>query len=170
MGIPPPDGDQPDLLGVIAAANHVGLPYVIIGGFAVIANQYVRGTEDVDLLIEEDRTLDATVLEFLKSIDAHRNGQPITAGVLHTAETLRVASRLGPVDLLRGGAPPLDFKTVSDAAIKLVYHDQPARVASLASLVMLKRVADRPRDRLDLIELERIHGPLPVQQVPSLGN
>ena len=49
MGTPPPDA--PDLVGVVTAANEAGLQYVIIGGFAVIANQYVRGTEDVDLLI-----------------------------------------------------------------------------------------------------------------------
>ena len=154
---------------MVTAANRAGLPYVIIGGFAVIANQYVRGTEDVDLLVPEDRTRDATVLEFLESIQAHRNGQPITAAVLETAETLRVASRCGPVDLLRGGAPPLDFKTVSESAIRLNYHGQPALVASLASLVAFKRLADRPRDRLDLIELERIHGPLPEAPAANQG-
>jgi hypothetical protein len=151
----------------VTAANRAGLAYVIIGGFAVIANQYVRGTEDVDLLIPEDRVRDATVLEFLGSIEANRNGRPVTALVLETAETLRVASRCGPVDLLRGGAPPLDFNTVSESAIRLNYHDQPARVASLASLVAFKRLADRPRDRLDLIELERIHGPLPSQPLSA---
>jgi hypothetical protein len=152
----------------VTAANRAGLRYVIIGGFAVIANQYVRGTEDVDLLIPEERTRDTTVLEFLRSIEAHRNGQPITASALETAETLRVASRHGPVDLLRGGAPPLDFTTVSESAIRLNYHDQPALVASLASLVAFKRLADRPRDRLDLIELERIHGALPMQPLPGI--
>jgi hypothetical protein len=137
------------------------VPYVIIGGFAVIANQYVRGTEDVDLLIRSDRCEDDKLLRFLQDIGAHRNGDPISAMALSTAETLRVASRFGPVDLLREGAPPLDFQTVADAAIELVYHGQPAKVASLASLVAFKRLADRPRDRLDLTELERIHGPLP---------
>ena len=56
MGAPPPE--SPDLVGVITAANQAELPYVIIGGFAVIANQYVRATEDVDLLISDDRALD----------------------------------------------------------------------------------------------------------------
>ncbi len=166
MGGPPPDA--PDLVGVITAANEVGLPYVIIGGFAVIANQYVRGTEDVDMLISDDRALDTTVLRFLERLQAHRDGRPITARALRTAETLRVASPYGPVDLLREGPPPLDLQSVADAAIKLNYHGQPARVASLASLVAFKRLADRPRDRLDLSELERIHGALPLQPVPGL--
>lgn len=168
MGVPPPD--PPDLLGVVTAANHVGLPYVIIGGFAVIANQYVRGTEDVDLLISDDHALDATVVQFLERIEARRNDRPVPAGAIAGAETLRVDSRFGPVDLLREGAPPLDFKTVADAAINLSYHGQRARVASLASLVAFKRLAGRPRDRLDLTELERIHGPLPIQPIPGLDD
>jgi hypothetical protein len=166
MGVPPPD--TPDLLGVITAANHVGLPYVVIGGFAVIANQYVRATEDVDLLLESDRDLDPVLLDFLDAIGAHRSERPITASVLQTAETLRVSSRFGPVHLLRGGEPPLDFGTVSNEAIRRNYDDQPALVASLASLVAFMRLTDRPRDRLDLTELERIHGELPMPPLPGI--
>jgi hypothetical protein len=166
MGVPPPDA--PDLLGVITAANDVGLPYVVIGGFAVIANGYVRPTADVDLLLESDRDLDPLLLRFLEEIGAHRSEGPITASVLQTAETLHVASRFGPVHLLRGGEPPLDFSTVAKEAIKLSYDDQPALVASLVSLVAFMRLTDRPRDRLDLSELERIHGALPMPPLPGI--
>ena len=103
MATPPPDGplpDAPDLLGVITAANAADLPYVVIGGFAVIANQYVRATEDVDLLINSDHALDPVLLAFLHAIDAHRHEQPITLRVLQSAETLRVQTRFGLVDLL----------------------------------------------------------------------
>jgi hypothetical protein len=168
VGVPPPDA--PDLVGVITAANDVGLPYVIIGGFAVIANSYVRGTEDVDLLIGDDRSLDPVLSRFLERVDARRGGEPIPASAIAEAETLRVDSRFGPVDLLREGDPPVDFKTVADAAIRLTFHDQPARVASLASLVAFKRIAGRPRDQLDLSELERIHGPLPIQPIPGIDD
>jgi hypothetical protein len=168
VGVPPPDA--PDLVGVITAANDVGLPYVIIGGFAVIANSYVRGTEDVDLLIGDDRSLDPVLSRFLARIDARRGGEPISVAAIAEAETLRVDSRFGPVDLLREGDPPVDFKTVADAAIRLTFHDQPARVASLASLVAFKRIAGRPRDQLDLSELERIHGPLPIQPIPGIDD
>ncbi|HTB70363.1 MAG TPA: hypothetical protein VK707_05235 [Solirubrobacteraceae bacterium] len=168
MGVPP--FDAPDLVGVITAANEVGLPYVVIGGFAVIANQYVRGTEDVDLLIEDDRSFDEALSRFFERIDARRSGEPLPRGAIATAETMRVDSRFGRVDLLRAGGPPVDFASVSAAAIQLTYHGEPARVASLASLVAFKRIADRPRDQLDLIELERIHGPLPIQPIPGLDD
>ena len=168
MGAPTPDA--PDLVGVITAANEVGLPYVVIGGFAVIANQYVRGTEDVDLLISGDHALDDMLSRFLERIDARRAGRPVPPNALATAETMRVDSRFGLVDLLREGDPPVDFASVSDAAINLIFHGQPARVASLASLVAFKRIAGRPRDQLDLTELERIHGKLPIQPIPGIDN
>jgi hypothetical protein len=168
MGTPQPE--EPDLVGVITAANEVGLPYVVIGGFAVIANDYIRATEDVDLLIQEDRDLDPVLLCFLERIEARRNGQPIALNALSTMDTLRVDGRFGPVDLLREGEPPLDFESVEKSAIKLTFHGQPARVASLSSLVAFKRLANRPRDQLDLLELERIHGSLPIQPLPSVDD
>lgn len=168
MGNPTPDA--PDLVGVITAANEVGLPYVVIGGFAVIANEYVRGTEDVDLLISGDHALDDTLSRFLERIGARRAGEPVPPNAIATAETMRVDSRFGLVDLLREGEPPVDFTSVSNAAIELTFHGQPARVASLASLVAFKRIAGRPRDQLDLTELERIHGKLPIQPIPGLDS
>ncbi len=43
----------PDLAGVVADANAVGLQYVVIGGFAVIAHGYLRATKDSDLLVPD---------------------------------------------------------------------------------------------------------------------
>lgn len=51
MSHPEPSG--PDLDGVVASANAVGLPYVVIGGFSVIANGFVRATNDSDLLVPD---------------------------------------------------------------------------------------------------------------------
>jgi hypothetical protein len=51
MSHPEPSG--PDLDGVVADANSVGLPYVVIGGFSVIANGFVRATKDSDLLVPD---------------------------------------------------------------------------------------------------------------------
>ncbi|HEX3872297.1 MAG TPA: hypothetical protein VHV77_17750 [Pirellulales bacterium] len=168
MGVRP--SDAPDLAGVITAANEVGLPYVVIGGFAVIANQYVRGTEDVDLLIDDDHSFDQVLARFLDRIEARRNGAPVPAGAIAQAETMRVESRFGQVDILRAGDPPVDFASVSSAAIQLTFRGHRAPVASLASLVAFKRIAGRPRDQLDLAELERIHGPLPIQPIPGLDD
>ena len=41
----------PDLVGVVADAEAVGLPHVVIGGFSVIAHGYVRATKDSDFIV-----------------------------------------------------------------------------------------------------------------------
>ena len=143
----------------------------MIGGFAVIANQYVRGTEDVDLLIKGDHSLDETLAHFLTSIDAQRNGRPVPlrSDRKRRDDARRHAFRPGG-PAARGQILPSTSPRSRDAAINLNYHGQPARVASLASLVAFKRIAGRPRDQLDLTELERIHGELPIEPIPGIDD
>jgi hypothetical protein len=166
MSHPEPSG--PELDGVVAAANAVGLPYVVIGGFSVIANGFVRATKDSDLLVPDDA--DAAILRFLERIEATRlrDDKVLTEDEVTGAEHLRVRSRYGIVDLLRGGMPPLDFETVAARAIEGEVGGESARFASLRSIVGFKRLAGRPQDRRDLEELEALNGELPKDEIPGL--
>lgn len=78
--------------------------------------------------------------------------------------------RRGIIDIIRGDSPPLDFDTVSDRADTVEWEGQMARVAALPSVVGFKRLARRPQDRVDLEELEAIHGDLPVEPNPGLDS
>jgi hypothetical protein len=140
----------PDLVGVIADANSAGLEHVVIGGFSVIFHGYVRATRDSDLLVPD--------------------GEKVTMDDIAGAEQLRVNSRRGIIDIIRGGSPPLDFDTVSDRADTVEWEGQMVRVAALPSVVGFKRLARRPQDRVDLEELEAIHGDLPEEPIPSLDS
>lgn len=160
----------PDLAGVVADADAVGLQYVVIGGFSVILHGYVRATKDSDLLVPDGPETDAAVLRFLQRIGAHRFqddralGEEDVAGGNH----LRVNSRHGIIDVMRGGLPPLDYETVSARADTVEWEGQRIRFAALQSIVGFKRLAGRPQDRLDLSELEALHGQLPVDPIPGL--
>jgi hypothetical protein len=160
----------PDLPRVAAAFNAAGARYVVIGGFAVIAHQYVRATEDVDLLIPDDEVNDERVMAALASLGARlRDGEAVTAEVLAVREHLRVDSDAGIVDLLRAGAAPLDFDSVDEGSIEATVDEVLIRVCGLASLVAFKRLAGRSRDRLDLEELRERHGgELPLLELPGL--
>jgi hypothetical protein len=77
-------------------------------------------------------------------------------------------SRHGIIDIMRGGLPPLDFETVAANSMPTEVGTEIAPVASLRSIVGFKRLADRGQDRLDLEELEALHGELPIDPIPSL--
>lgn len=129
----------PDLAGVVADANAAGLAHVVIGGFAVIAHGYFRATKDSDLLVPDGPETDQAIQRFFERID-----------------------------IMRGGLPPLDYETVAARALDRSWRGSPIRVASLPSLVGFKRLAGRGQDRLDLENLERVNGELPIEPIPGL--
>lgn len=160
----------PDLAGVVRDANTAGLEHVVIGGFSVIFHGYVRATRDSDLLVPDGGETDDAILRFLELADARRlvDGKKLTREDVAEAEHLRVNSRRGIIDIVRGGSPPLDFGTVFERANTIEWEGQVVRVAGLPSVVGFKRLARRPQDRVDLEELEAIHGDLPVEPIPGL--
>ena len=158
--------DPPDLIGVVAAFNAEGAQHVVIGGFAVIAHEFVRATEDSDLLIPDDATNDLRVVAALRRLGAECDGH-----LLARREHVRVESTgRGVVDLLRGGEPPLDFGSVRAGALEATIGGETVRFAGLASLVAFKRLANRVKDRLDLEALGERHGELPRLPVPGLDD
>jgi hypothetical protein len=168
--MPQDEPSGPDLDGVVADANAVGLQYVVIGGFAVIANGFLRATKDSDLLVPDGQETDEAIARFLDRIEARRlrDEKVLTLEDVQNAQHIRVESRHGIIDVMRGGLPPLDYDTVAAGAIDAEVGAQPARVANLRSIVGFKRLAGRPQDRRDLEELEALHGELPIEPIPGL--
>ncbi len=166
----PDELSGPDLDGVVADANAVGLSYVVIGGFSVIAHGYLRATKDSDLLVPDGQDTNEAILRFLDRAKATRlrDGKVLTAEDVAGTHHLRVDSRHGIVDIMRGGLPPLDYETVADSAVEVDVGKEVAPFASLRSLVGFKRLADRDQDRLDLKALKQLHGELPIDPIPSL--
>jgi hypothetical protein len=165
MGVPEPELDVATSAMVAEKAR-----FVVVGGFAVIANRFIRATEDVDFLVPDDAENDRRVLAALRTLDAVRlrDDVPLHDEHLLGQAHLRVKSRAGVIDIIRGGLPPLDYETVEERAIPADYDGVEFLLAGLRSIVGFKRLADRPRDRNDLIGLAEIHGELPIDPIPGL--
>ena len=161
---------EPELDVAVTAMVTQSARFVVIGGFAVIANRFIRATEDIDFLVPDDLDNDRRVLAALHELDAVRFRDDVALGDEHLVEQthLRTKTRAGIVDILRGGLPPLDYETVEQRAMRADYSDVEFLVAGLSSIVGFKRLADRPRDRNDLIGLAEIHGELPIEPIPGL--
>jgi hypothetical protein len=161
---------DPELDVAAGALVDAGARFVVIGGFAVIANRFVRATEDVDVLIPDDPSNDRRILAALRVLGAirQRDEAPLLDEHLLGREHLRVITDAGMIDVIRGGMPPLDFETVATAAMTADYDGLVFPVAGLRSIVGFKRLAGRPQDRQDLERLAEIHGPLPEDPIPGL--
>jgi len=145
---------------------------VVIEGFAVIAHDYVRATEDVDLLVPADDANDARCTAALAELGAvwADGGGALDSRSLPGRPHSRLLTRRGLVDLVREGEPPLDFATVAAGAERGDLGAGEFLIAGLASIVSFKRLAGRPRDRLDLEELRARHGELPMETLPGLDD
>jgi hypothetical protein len=168
--MPQDEPTGPDLKGVVADANAVGLECVVIGGFSVIYHGHIRATKDSDLLVPDGPEADEAIARFLDRTEATRlyDGKRLTLDDIAGTEHLRVNSRHGIVDLMRGGLPPLDYSTVARRAKHADWDGQATLVAALPSVVGFKRLAGRPQDRQDLIDLEAIYGKLPIEPIPGI--
>ena len=163
---------DPELDVAAAAMVDAGAHFVVIGGFAVIANRFVRATEDVDFLVPDDSANDRRVVAALRTLHAvrQRDEAPLRDEHLLGVEHLRVVCEAGMIDVIRGGVPPLDFETVAADAMHADYDGLVFPVASLRSIVGFKRLAGRPQDLRDLERLAEIHGPLPEDPIPGLDS
>lgn len=147
---------------LLAALNDAQIPYVVIGGVAVNLLGYSRATGDVDVLVPADRAVGARLHGLLDTIGATRpDGSALPDFLFDGAHHIRARSEFGLLDIIPEGDPPLAF-----ADLRL--HAQPDEAdgtliwrAGLAHMAALKRLADRPRDRDDLEQLEQAYGPLP---------
>jgi hypothetical protein len=163
---------DPELDVAVSAMVAKDARFVLIGGFAVIANRFIRATEDIDFLVPDDTDNDQRVLAALVTLDGarYRDDAPLREQHLIGQTHLRTTTRAGVIDIIRGGLPPLDYETVEQRAMRAEYGDVEFPVAALSSIVGFKRLADRPRDRNDLIGLAEIHGELPIEPIPGLDS
>jgi hypothetical protein len=147
--------------------------FVVVGGFSVIANRFVRATEDIDFLVpDDDESNDRRVLAALRKLEGVRlrDDAPLDDEHLIGKTHLRARTSAGIIGIMRGGLPPLDYETVERHAMPAEYDGAEFLVAGLRSIVGFKRLAGRPRDRNDLIGLEGVHGELPVEAIPGLDD
>ena len=145
---------------------------MVVGGFAVIAHDYVRATEDVDLLIPDDDANDTRLTAALAELGAvwTAGAAPLDSREITGRAHSRLLTRRGLIDLIREGEPPLDFATVAAGAERAELGAGEFMIAGLKSIVSFKRLAGRPRDRLDLEELRARHGELPMELLPGLDD
>jgi predicted nucleotidyltransferase len=138
--------------------------FVLVGGLAVNAWGYVRGTRDVDVVPDPDSEnlirLDALLQELGGRVDV---GGQLLAGdaistFLRTGDRTLVDTELGQIDVLQGLPQVPPYATLEAEATNVDIGGLVVRVCSLEHLLEMKRASARLRDKDDLEALEAIQG------------
>lgn len=138
--------------------------FVLVGGLAVNAWGYLRGTRDVDVVPDPDREnlekLDALLRELGGRVDVGGRllDSAAIATFLKTGDRTLVMTELGQVDVLQGLPQVPRYDELEEQARDLDLEGLQVRVCSLEHLLEMKRASDRPRDRDDLEALEAAQG------------
>jgi len=145
---------------VIAALNEGSIRYVVVGGLASGAHGVVRATRHVDLVPDPEAENLRRLAGILTALGArHPIQDDLTADNLAAPASIKLETRHSEVHVLNRmpGTPLFDELEAQEFAVE-VAPGVFAPVCSLAHLRQMKRASDRPRDQVDLQELEELHG------------
>lgn len=147
---------------LLAALNDAELPYVLVGGVAVNLLGYQRTTGDVDVLVPATAEQGTAIRALLDDLHATRpDGSELPEILFDGEHHIRALTPLGLIDYIPEGEATLAFDVVKSRALQDELHGTRVPLASLATIVEMKRLANRPRDREDLAALEQAYGALP---------
>lgn len=143
---------------ILSALNAHGVSYVVVGGLAVAAHGVIRATADLDLVVAADWDNAEALARALTEVDARdldEQPQAISREALVRRVDRRLHTRHGDVHLLHevDGIPRYD-----DLQPPAVFDvgGIAVPVARREDLVAMKRSAGRPKDLIDVAELEAL--------------
>jgi len=146
--------------------NHV--QYVLVGGLAVQLHGFLRATFDIDLALALD---DANLVRFIAvakhfclipalpvDMETLRDARLIEQGYCEKGMlsfSLREPQVGGSVVDVRV-RPEVPFSTLASNAVIGELFGRQVPIAAIADLLVMKRIANRPKDRIDILVLEKI--------------
>ena len=141
-----------DLRDLCRELNRRGAKYVVVGGFAIRAANYIRQTMEVDLIVAADAENEAKVFSALSTLpdNAVRELQP---GELQQYNVIRIGDEI-LVDLM-GSAGGIDYAEASKDVVVREIDGVPIPFASPRLLWRMKVVTHREKDAGDLVFLRR---------------
>jgi hypothetical protein len=148
-----------DLRALLEVLHRREVRFVVIGGVAVGAHGYVRGTEDLDLVPDPDPSnldrlteslgeLESTLPTVGRPFDPSTDLRVIRGGGNVTADT-----RFGGLDIVQRAVGVPSYSELARDAIGSNLLGVPVQICSLARLRAMKQAAGREQDRADLANL-----------------
>ena len=151
---------------IVRALNDADVPFLVVGGLAVVAHGYGRHTIDLDIVIRLDADVVHRAFEALLRL-GYRPRVPVTAdGLGDVTQRTQWIEEKGmtvlnfhsdqhrdtPIDVFV--AEPFDFGAEYQLAlVQELAAGVPVRFVRLSALLAMKATAGRPQDLADIAEL-----------------
>jgi hypothetical protein len=152
-----------DLRALLAALHERDVRFVVIGGVAVGAHGYIRGTEDLDLVADPDPANLARLVEALAALDSTlptvegRRFDPTTdADVIRRGGNVTADTTFGGLDVVQRLRGVPDYSVLNRDAVESDLLGVPVRVCSLPRLRAMKEAQNRAQDQADLENLPEV--------------
>lgn len=143
-----------DLKLLLRALNDHGVDYLLIGGYALYALGYQRGTVDIDVMLRPTREQGERTRRALLMLP-DGVAKDLDADWFIESETIRVADEF-VVDLMFNACGET-YETLLPYAVTIDFDGVPVRTLNIEGLLKTKQSV-REKDRLDREVLERAIG------------
>jgi hypothetical protein len=149
-----------DLRSLLELLHEREIRFVVIGGVAVAAHGYVRGTADLDLVPDPDPENLKRIAEALGELKAtlptaegRRFDRAADAGVIRRGGNVTADTAFGGLDIVQRARGVPSFSQLDADAVETELLGIPVRVCSLVRLREMKEAQGRPEDKADLANL-----------------
>ena len=155
---------------ITRALDEASVPFIVVGGLAVVAHGYGRQTQDIDVVIQLQPEAVRNAFRALETL-GYRPRIPVTAeGFANPDQRARWIKEKGmtvlnfhsdqhretPLDVFV--TEPFDFsEEYRLAMVEEVAPGAPVHILRLETLLRLKQEAGRPQDLADIAELRLLH-------------
>ena len=140
-----------DLKLLLRALNDHGVDYLLIGGYALYALGYQRGTTDIDVVLRPTREQGERVKQALLLLP-DKVSEELMPEWFTEGETIRVADAF-VVDLMFSACGET-YESLLPYAVTIDFENIPVRTLNLEGLLKTKQTS-RDKDKLDRVILER---------------
>lgn len=146
-----------DAIAILAVLEQHGVDFVVIGGYAAVAQGSPIPTRDVDVVPEKDRDNLTRLSAALTALEAKvRNGDEDPLPFSHDATSLassvfwNLTTSHGDLDLAFTPSGTQGYADLRRDAIEVTLRGTPVLLASLADIIRSKEAAGRDKDRRSL--------------------
>lgn len=161
---------------MIAALNEAEVEFVVIGGFAVSAHGYPRGTKDLDIVPDPAPGNLERLAGLLDQLEAELLGveelteseviRPDLDGLMQGGNFV-LGTSLGRLDIMQYVVPELEYHDLEAGSFVEVVFGNPVRFCGFEQLIAMKEAAGRTEDLLDIERLREARTPSPNDGDPE---